>query len=367
MRRLGMKPLLIAGAAFALLATQNAAFAADPSAATASALTVVVAPATQRALPNTITATGNVAAWREMPISSEATGLGVSAIAVDEGDAVTKGQLLARLNNAILGAQLAQQKAAIAELEATLANAQSDLRRAHTVSSGVISEQTTEQRETLVKTTTAKLSAARALLDETTVRLKQTEIVAPADGVVASRSITLGQVVQTGTEMFRLIEDGRIEVNALVPEAQLFSVRPGQSARVFDPAGLEHQAKVRIVTPTVDAKTRLGTVRIALPAGTTLKPGMFARVEITLDTTTSLNVPLKALVWQQSKPAVFKVTDAGVALRTEVVMGRKTSDHVEILSGLSTGDRVVVEGAGLLNDGDAVRITVAAGEERSTR
>lgn len=331
------------------------------------ALTVVVAPVTAQAMQTRIIATGTVSPWRDMPIGAEASGLAVTEVAVDEGDVVEKGQVLARLNDSILHAQIAQQKAAINELEASLLTAQSDVRRAQSVGAGVISAQTIEQRATLVKTTSAKLAAARASLDEISARLKQTAIVAPASGMIASRSVEPGQVTQAGTEMFRLIRDRRLEVNALVPESDLLNVRDAQSVRVFGPAGGIETGSVRIVAPIVDAKTRLGTVRIALNTGTALKLGMFARVEITADTKTALAVPLKALVWQEAKAGVFKVTDAGVASLTEVSIGRKTSDTVEIIRGLSSGDHIVVDGAGLLHDGDTVRVDVASTEQRAAR
>jgi len=325
-----------------------------------AALTFVVTPVAEHPLHNPIVATGNVVAWREMPISAEASGLAVTEIAVDEGDVVAKGQVLAQLNSRVLEAQVAQQTAAISELEATLANAQSDVRRARSVSQGVISGQTTEQRETLVKTTAAKLAAARAALGEVEARLGQTTVVAPAAGIVATRSVALGQVVPTGTEMFRLIQDSRIEVDAQVPEADIFSVKTGQTARVVDPTGTAQHGTVRLVAPKVDAKTRLGTVHIALPAGTAMRPGMFARVEIATDVKTALAVPLKALVWRESKAGVFKITADNIAELTEIEIGRKTSDLVEIAAGLSRGDRIVVDGAGLINDGDRVRVEVAS-------
>jgi len=334
-----------------------AAHAADK---TTPSLTVVLSPVTERALQPRIIATGNVVAWREMPISTEASGLAVIEVAVDEGDTVGKGQILARLNSSILAAQIAQQTAVISELEATLSSAQSDVRRARTVTTGVISAQTAEQRETLVATTTAKIAAARAALDETKARLAQTEIRAPAAGIVATRSVMLGQVIQTGSEMFRLIQDSRIEVDALIPEADIHNVKSGQTARVVGPTGEPQQGTIRLVAPMVDPKTRLGTARVALSPDTRLKPGMFARIEIAADATTSLAVPLKALVWQQANAGVFKVTDAGVAVFTSVQTGRKTSDEVEITSGLRSGDHVVVDGAGLLKDGDTVHVEMAS-------
>jgi len=355
---------LRAAAAALLILASVPGRAAEPAAALPAepkkALTVIVAPVEERLLKNDIAATGNVVAWREMPIGSETSGLAVTEIAADEGDVVTKGQVLARLNRRILKAQVQQSEAAIRELEASLANAQSDLHRARSVTSGVISAQTVEQRETLVRTTEAKLLSARAMLKEIEARLAQTDVVAPSDGIVASRNVTLGQVVQAGTEMFRLIQDSRIEVDALVPEADLLRVKPRQAVAVIDPTGKQHSGTVRLVAPMVDAKTRLGTVHVALPKGTELKPGMFARVEIKTEGATALAVPLKALVWRDGKPAVFTVSGDGKVALTEITTGRKTSEFVEVSSGIERGHRIVVEGAGLLNHGDTVRTDVAA-------
>jgi HlyD family secretion protein len=316
-------------------------------------------------IDSAIVGIGTVAAWREMPISSEANGVAIVDIHADEGDRVEKGQVLARLNQSLLLAQIDQNKAAVAEAEASLANALSDQKRAHAVTSGVISQQAIEQRETLVKTTAAKLASARAILAETKSRLAQTEIVAPTNAIVATRSATLGQVVQTGTELFRLIQDGRIEVNALVPEADIFKILPQQPARIIDPMGRVSPASVRLVAPVVDANTRLGTVRVALPADTELKPGMFVRVEIDAGGTAALTVPLKALVWRAGSAAVFAVSDDGTAVLKTITVGRKTSAVVEVVQGLAAGERIVVEGAGLLIDGEKVRAEVASAQPRN--
>lgn len=323
-------------------------------------LTVAVDTVRESQIDNAIVGTGTVAAWREMPISSEAGGLAIVEIRADEGDKVEKGQVLARLNQRLLLAEIEQHKAAVAEAEASLANALSDQKRAHTVTSGVLSQQTIEQRETLVKTTTAKLASARAILEETKARLAQTEIMAPTNAIVATRTAALGQVVQTGTDLFRLIQDGRIEVNALVPEADIFKIFPQQSARIVDPMGRVSHASVRLVAPVVDAKTRLGTVRVALSADTELKPGMFVRVEIQAGGTAALTVPHKALVWRDGRAAVFTVSDDGTALLKTITVGRKTSSAIEVVQGLAAGERIVVEGAGLLIDGEKVSAEVAS-------
>lgn len=326
------------------------------------ALTVTVDTVRESRIDDAITAIGTVAAWREAPISSEANGLAIVDICVDEGDRVEKGQVLARLNRSLLRAQVDQNVAAVAEAEASLAIALSDQKRAHAVTSGVISQQTIEQRETLVKTAAAKLASARAALEETTVRLAQTEIVAPTNAIVATRSASLGQVVQSGTELFRLIQDGRIEVNALVPEADISKILPQQSVRIIDPMGRVSSASVRLVAPVVDANTRLGTVRVALAANTELKPGMFVRVEIEAAGKAALTVPLKALVWRGGRAAVFTVSDDGTAVLKSITVGRKTSSAVEVVQGLAAGERIVIEGGGLLVEGEKVRAEVASAQ-----
>lgn len=358
--------ILLSIACLLIITCLTAANAADNGHDRSLLLTVTVDTVRQSRIDGAIVGTGTVAAWREMPISSEADGLAIVEIRADEGDRVEKGQVLARLNQGLLLAQIEQNKAAVAEAEASLANALSDQKRAYAVTGGVISQQTIEQREMLVKTTTAKLASVRAILEETKARLAQTEIVAPTNAIVATRSATLGQVVQTGTELFRLIQDGRIEVNVLVPEADIFKIFPQQSARIVDPMRRVSHASVRLVAPVVDAKTRLGTVRVALSADTELKPGMFVRVEIDTSGPAALTVPLKALVWRDGKAAVFTVSDNGTAVLRTITAGRKTSSAVEVVQGLAAGERVIVEGAGLLNDGEKVRAEVASAQPLKT-
>jgi HlyD family secretion protein len=325
-------------------------------------ITVTVEQVRPSRIEDVIVGTGTVSSWRELPISAEANALAIVELHADEGDEVKKGQVLARLNQTLLLAQIDQNKASVAEAEASLSNTLADQKRAHTVTMGVLSQQAIEQRDLAVKTAAAKLASARAVLEETKARLAQTVIVSPTHALVAARVATLGQVVQAGTDLFRLIQDGRIEVNALVPEADIFRVLPRQPARIIDPTGRVSQALVRIVAPMVDARTRLGTVRIALPAGTELKPGMFVRVEIDAGSTEALTVPLKALVWRDGRAAVFTVSEDGTATLKPITAGRKTSADVEVVDGLDAGERIVVEGAGLLNDGEKVRAEMASAQ-----
>lgn len=333
--------------------------AAEPRAA----LTVAVATVGRQALQNRILASGSVAPWRELVIGSEASGLAVAEIAVEEGQSVRKGDLLVRLNDAALNAQIAEQNALIDEAAANLASSQRELDRAQQlVTTKAISQQTADERATTVKTNEAKLTAARAVLEQLKVQLARTRIVAPDDGYVLKRSVSLGQVVSSGTELVRMVQRSRLEVDASVAEAELLAIRPGDGVRVTDPAGRSLTASVRELAPSVDSTSRLGTVRIDLPADSGLKPGMFVRVEIETEPRIALAVPRQALVWRAGGAGVFLVhTDASVALKP-VATGRQMEDLVEITSGLAENQRIVSEGAAFLNDGDKVQVETSAAE-----
>jgi HlyD family secretion protein len=147
-----------------------------------------------------------------------------------------------------------------------------------------------------------------------------------------------------------------------VPEADLFRILPQQSVRIVDPIGRVSHASVRLVAPVVDARTRLGTVRVALSADTELMPGMFVRIGIETGGIAALTVPLKALVWRDGRPAVFTVSDEGTAILKTIKAGRKTSSAVEVVQGLTRGERIVVEGAGLLSEGERVRAVLASAQ-----
>src|SRR5690606_10015578 len=179
---------------------------------------------------------------------------------------VKRGQLLARLSDETIQADRAQIRAALAEAEAMLADANANAARARKLEkSGAISAQQIEQYLTAAQTARARVQAQRARLQAEEVRLGNTRIVAPDDGVISSRTATMGSVVQPGTELFRLIRGGRLEWRAELPAADLARVRPEQRARVHAAEGTTIEGRVRVVAPTVDPQTRMGIVYVDLP------------------------------------------------------------------------------------------------------
>lgn len=321
------------------------------------ALTVATAPVVLQPLARRVVGDGSVVAWQEIVVGVEAGGLRVAELRVEDGDVVAKGALLVRLDDSVLSAQRDQSAAAVEEAEAALRIARQDLARSTELSrSQNVARQTLEQRDALARQAEARLDAARARLAEVTARVAQTRIMAPEAGLVLRRPAMLGAVTAVGQEMVRLARDGRLELDARVPELELSLVRPGQPVRVTH-GGLVLEAQVRAVAPTVAPETRLGIVHVALPEGSGLRPGMFARAEIMAGALPVLTVPQEAIVFRDGRPAAF-VVPAGndtVALRM-LATGRRAEGVVEVTEGLAAGERVVVAGAGFLSDGDHVQV-----------
>jgi RND family efflux transporter MFP subunit len=318
-------------------------------------IAVTVARVESRSLPRSVAGDGSVVAWQELVLGAEVAGLRVAEVVVDEGDHVRRGQVLMRFDTSLLDAQASQTEAGVKEAEAALQFLQSDAARAVALSRGsFIAQQTLEQRQSGALQAEARLVLARARLQEAIARLTQARLIAPADGIVIRRSGQPGTISAVGQEMFRLVRDGRLELDAKVPELELVHVQPGQTAHVIHGDEVV-QAVVRAVAPTVATDTRLGTVHIALPDGSGLRPGMFARVEIVVDAAPALAVPQGAVTYREDVPAAFVMDSNGYVSLRRLTTGMRRDGFVEVLAGLVPGQSVVTSGAGLLTDGDRVQ------------
>ena len=341
---------------------------AAPRAAT---LTVSVEKVRSEAIASSISATGTIAAWQEATIGAEASGLKLTEVLVSEGDHVRAGDVVARLDALLLNAQVAEQNAAVVQAQATLDAAQSAAARADKLLvSKAISIETAEEKATAVKTDKAQVEQAKAVAQKLQAELDQTTIRAPFDGIVSSRPAVAGSIVQAGTEVMKIIRDGRLEVGVLVAEKDLAAVSVGQMANVIDAAGRSSKGQVSSIAETVNSTTRLATVYVSLREGSGLRPGMFARVEIATAASRQLSVAEAALVWQDGKPAVFVVDAAGKVDARPVATGARQHGRGAVSSGLSQGDSVVVAGAGFLNDGNLVRVATSeadAGDAAAAR
>lgn len=361
-------------AGLGLLATRTqAADAPTAAAAPKAALTVALVQAKSSQLPVKLTANGGVAAWQEASVGSEASGLRVAELHAAVGDSVKRGQVLATFASESVQADVALARASLNEAQANAAEALANGDRARAVQgTGAISAQQINQYLTQEATAKARVESAKAQLDAQLLRLKQTQLLAPDSGIISARSASVGAVVAAGTEMFKLIRQGRLEWRGEVTSAEFSRIRPGMGVVVTSPGGVQAKGRVRMLAPTVDAATRnglvyvdlLGTVSAASAPGQTLggafKPGMYARGEFELGSTGALTVPQTAVVVRDGFSYVYRVGADSKVSQLKVQTGRVVGEQIEIQSGVKPEDKLVASGGSFLSEGDTVKVVDAA-------
>lgn len=351
--------VLVALAIGGALASADATRAAQepPAAEPRPALTVVVTQPVNGPVTERLPANGSVAAWQEASIGAEVGGLRLAEVLVNVGDVVRAGQLLAAFAPETVEADVAQARASLAEARAALAEAQANAGRADALSgSGAMSRQLIQQYETAARTAQARVQAAQAALDAQQLRLERTRVLAPDDGVISSRTATVGAVLGSGTELFRMVRKGRLEWRAEVTSSDLPRLHPGDKATVTAASGAQVQGTVRVLAPTVDPATRNALVYVDLPAHPDIRAGMFARGEFLLGVRDALSVPLSAVVVRDGFSHVFELGDDSRVLMRRVRTGQRSGDSVEIVEGLAPDARIVQRGGAFLYDGDLVRV-----------
>jgi RND family efflux transporter MFP subunit len=320
--------------------------AQGPSNQRTPALTVTTTTARRAVWPVTLSASGSIAPWQEASVGAQVGGYQLIEVRVNVGDHVRRGEVLARLDSALLRAEEAQ---LLANDEQAIANRQ---RALALQSEGAISDQ-----EVLQFVTAAKVSAA--LLASKRLQLRYTDVIAPDDGVISARTATLGAVSAAGEELFRLIRGGRLEWRGELTAAQLSSVAKGQVVDLALPDGSSASAKVRDTAPALDGRSRLGLVYADLVSGNHARAGMYANGQVVVSQTSALVVSAETVVIRDGRTYVVKLVDEtatpAVALQS-VTLGRRRNDEVEIVSGLTGSETLVAAGAGFLSDGDIVRI-----------
>ncbi len=329
---------------------------ADESPA-APLLTVVTTQARSEQLPLQVPATGNVHAWQEASIGAESDGLTLIEVLVDVGDKVKRGQLLARFNSDIIAAELEEARASVAQATAAAEEAELNFSRAKTLAiSRAISTQQLDQTRIATMTAKAQLDAAHAFEKKQRLRLKQTRVHAPSDGIISARSATIGTVVPSAQELFRLIENGRLEWRAQVSMSDIEKLAEGQNAVITNQQQALIRGSLRRLAPTIDTNTHSGLVYIDLPASANLRAGTFMRGYIEVGDTTSLTLPQSAVILRDGFHYVMQVGAQSVVSLKKIVIGRQVNDRVEIITGLSPAENVITSGLSFLSAGDKVRV-----------
>jgi HlyD family secretion protein len=406
---------------------------ANPPATTAEtsqapAQSVTVAGVENASISRTLDATGTVTAFEMLPVMSQATGLQIKDVLVDEGDFVKTGQTLVRLDDSVLQAQLVQAQASVAQAEARVAElragsrseeiaraketirsaeagvrqAESDLNLARQraqrnrmlQAEGAIARDRLDEILNVERNSQAALEQAKARLQETrqqlaeleagprpeaiaqamaqlaqakgqvqliAAQLNDTRVVAPASGKIAKREAYVGDLTSSSKKLFEIVQNGRLELQLKVPETQLPQIRSGQSVEIASDSDsqLNLTGTVREIEPMVDEESRQAIVKVDLPAGANLKPGMFLRAAIVTSAATGLTAPTEAILPQTDGSAIAYVVQPDNTVKAQTVETGKIlpSGRVEIKTGLQSGDRIVLKGAAYLKDGDRISIS----------
>jgi RND family efflux transporter MFP subunit len=377
---------LTIGAAFATMAMPTVIQAAETATLSLiAAPTVSVITASVRHVVMTTIVTGSLVPREEVQVGVDLDGYRIIEIRADEGDMVKAGQMLAHLSTDMLEVQLGQNAASIAHSEAAINQARSQIaeaaaseteavtaldRNGALQSKGIVSKDTLEQ-----KTSTARQAAAHrqsaeqalavAVADKSLVeanrrelelKYTKTTIRAPADGTILTRSARIGSVVSGSTgPLFTIARAGQIELSAEVPESMIGQISVGQNVTVTvqgksDPT----KGVVRLVSPTINQTTRLGTIRVALPVDANLKSGGFARGEIEIARQEAVAIPLSAIIGSDTHQAAQIVVDGRIRTR-ELTTGISGNGTTVIASGVAAGETVVLRAGSFVRDGQLVK------------
>ena len=319
-------------------------------------LTVSVANVEMSALKGGLSASGVLVPREEAAVTTELSGYRVSQVFVDQDASVRSGQPLARLDDTLLRSQIAQQSAIVAQQQVAADRAADEAKRvAGLDNAGVLPQEQIAERRLGAKSATAVVAAAQAQLNDLKVRQSMMTVRAPVSGRVLERTVRPGDVATPAMVMFRLSRDGIIELNAEVAEGDLSRIHPGDRAEVTLPSGQKVGGVVRLVSPQVDAATRLGRVRVTLPVRPDLRSGGFGRAEFTQATRQAPVAPENAVRFDADGASVLTLGSDGRAHRVPVKTGARADGKVELLQGPPPGSKVLLGGGAFVLDGDKVR------------
>jgi RND family efflux transporter MFP subunit len=333
----------------------------ERSAISEAPVVTVIAPG-RTTIAGRISATGTLAARREMPVGSAGEGGQVVEVPVEPGQWVRQGQVLAVIDRSVQMQQEAGLAASIRVAQADARLAQSNLDRAQKlVDRGFISKADIDRLTATRDAANARVGVARAQFGEMQARVRRLSIVAPADGLVLERKIEPGQIVASGnTMLFRIAKGGEMELQARLTEEDLAAIATGVSASIT-PVGSARSftGQVWQISPVIDPQTRQGTARIALAYAPELRPGGFANVEISAGTVIAPMLPESAVLSDAKGSYVYMVDAKNKVVRRDVKTGILTDKGIAIVSGLTGTERVVQRAGAFLSAGETVKPRLA--------
>ncbi|PSJ37704.1 efflux RND transporter periplasmic adaptor subunit [Allosphingosinicella deserti] len=317
----------------------------------------VIVPGRQQVV-RTISATGTLAARRDMPVGVAGEGGKVVRVLVEPGQWVGAGQTLAVIERAVQTQEARQLAASIEVARADARLAQQELDRAQSlVGRGFISKADVERRIATRDAANARVRVAQAQLGAAQARIGRLDVRAPAAGLILGRNVEAGQVVSSGSgALFRMAQGGEMELLARLSQEDLSGITPGIPATVT-PVGSSQsfQGRVWQVSPIIDPQTRQGNARIAVPYHQMLRPGGFASAMIRAGAVDAPLLPESAVQSDDKGNFVYLIDQNNAVVRRDVTTGEVSDQGVAIMSGLNGNERVVQSAGAFLNPGQKVQ------------
>ncbi len=349
--------LIVAGGAYYFFGKSNDPVASAEAEKAAQAQTVSVVVPGRDTVARTINATGTLAARREIPVGVVGEGGRVLQVYADAGDWVSQGDILVSVDRSVQAQQAAALEAQIGVTRADLQLAQNELDRAmQLVARGFISKADVDRKTATRDATRARVNVANAQLAETRARNARLDIRAPVSGYVLERNVETGQTVSAGSSiLFRIAKDGQLELQTKLSEDDLAQVDVGIPATVT-PVGTDRVFSGNIwqISPMIDAQSRQGMARVALPFDKALRPGGFASVEIKSGAMTAPVLPESAVQTGPNGSFVYVVGKDNKVKQRPVKVGPVTANGLIIEEGLAGTERVVVYAGGFLNPDETI-------------
>lgn len=279
---------------------------------------------------------------------------------VNEGDRVTKGQVLALLEQVDTDADLLNARGAYLDAQTTLRQAESDLRRYEKLyASGAVSEQTADDYRFARDNAAAKLEAARGTLQSMESKSAATVLTAPADGIVAKRYYQEGYYASAGTPVFAIADISRLKTVIHIPEGQVAGVAVGNEANITLPAYPDKNIVGRItrIAPVADQPDHTFAAEVSVDNSQGLLAGVYANVALVAQPRENvLVIPVHAIVMRDDQQTVFVPDAEGVVQRRVLAVGYSDDKVAEVLSGVSDTDLIVVEGHNKLREGSRINL-----------
>lgn len=317
-----------------------------------------------------VSATGSLAARREMPVGVAGDGGMVTRVLVEPGQWVGKGQVLALVDRSVQTQTAASLNAQIAVARSDAAIAQSELDRAQTlVTRGFLSKADLERKAATRDAALARVKVAQATLGEANARTSRLDIRAPAAGLVLTRAVEPGQIVGPGTgTLFRLAEGGQMEMRAQISEADLRGLRIGARAQVTPVGGSESfTGDVWQVSPVIDPQSRQGIARISLAYNPALRPGGFASASVVAGSTDVPQLPNSAIQSDDKGNFVYVMGAGDKIVRRAIKVGEVSDKGVSIVEGLNGTEQVVLSAGAFLTPDQKVKPTRVAAASANQR